>query len=365
MPSKSTLFRQTISSLKKFLGTHVGCVGDGEEDWANVTVGMIKSVYNAWRQGRLPRFDLLVIDECHNVSKLDGQYAELLNNLPVRRYGVTATPQKKLELKDLPEPFVVMRSCLGRMVGEITEEELMQDGFIARPRMKFLRVPINHKVKQLNAWTDVYEYGVVRNPNALQAISREVLHQVVDKHRTVLIMVQRIRHLLNIEHTLRKQNPKLRIGLALGGPDAELVREIENCKKRIQAVRARKSSELTAKLEADLLKSIESMRSVKAHLIAVSKTQAQVVEALNDRKLDIAIASPAWNQGIDIPTLDVVLNAGGLKSEIITVQIGGRGMTIADGKSDYLLIDIFDASHHHLVSHFGERICIYSKRGWL
>jgi len=61
----------------------------------------------------------------------------------------------------------------------------------------------------------------------------------------------------------------------------------------------------------------------------------------------------------------VVINAAGYKSDILVQQIMGRGMRATSEKDSFILVDIFDPSHHYLIKHFGERICLYFDKEWM
>jgi superfamily II DNA or RNA helicase len=88
-------------------------------------------------------------------------------------------------------------------------------------------------------------------------------------------------------------------------------------------------------------------------------------KALISKRLKVLITTCIWREGINIPSLDVVVNAGGGKSEIATLQQIGRGLRKTDEKSTVTIVDFFDPSHNYLISHFGERITLYMENDWL
>ena len=68
---------------------------------------------------------------------------------------------------------------------------------------------------------------------------------------------------------------------------------------------------------------------------------------------------------LNIPELNVVINDAGGKSEIATLQAIGRGLRRTVNKSELIIYDFFDNSHHYLVSHFGERFSLYCDMNWI
>ena len=71
-----------------------------------------------------------------------------------------------------------------------------------------------------------------------------------------------------------------------------------------------------------------------------------------------------WKEGVDIPSLDCVINAAGGKSEIGTLQAIGRGLTKIEGKDETEIIDFLDP-YKFLAQHAIMRLQIYIKQGWL
>jgi superfamily II DNA or RNA helicase len=51
---------------------------------------------------------------------------------------------------------------------------------------------------------------------------------------------------------------------------------------------------------------------------------------LINKEVRCVIATTVWREGIDIPSLDCVINAAGGKSEIMTLQGVGRGLRKTD-----------------------------------
>ena len=91
-------------------------------------------------------------------------------------------------------------------------------------------------------------------------------------------------------------------------------------------------------------------------------TREDVREQVKKGKIKILIASNVFSTGLDIPNLDVVINAGGGKSEILTGQKRGRVQRPYEGKCKKM-IDIFDDWTKTLEMHSRERIRIYNNTG--
>jgi superfamily II DNA or RNA helicase len=205
-----------------------------------------------------------------------------------------------------------MEGLIGPVIGELTLQEGIEQGILAKPKLHILKSPINQDVTDLRKYQDVYEMGVVRNYTRNHMLMKKV-KELSDERKTTLILVNKIQH-------------------------GEILERIGNrLKIRIKFIQGRDSGDVR-----ELLR-----------------------EALNSKSVDCVIATTIWKEGVNIPSLDCIINAGGGKSEIATLQSIGRGLRTTKDKTEVLLIDIFDRSHHFLINHFGERLCIYIDQGWV
>lgn len=68
--------------------------------------------------------------------------------------------------------------------------------------------------------------------------------------------------------------------------------------------------------------------------------------------------------GLDIPSLDVVMFAADLKSDVLSQQGAGRVLRLFEGKTNPKIYDIFDNKNPILSNHFRERNKFYTRMGW-
>jgi superfamily II DNA or RNA helicase len=68
--------------------------------------------------------------------------------------------------------------------------------------------------------------------------------------------------------------------------------------------------------------------------------------------------------GTDIPSLDVVMFAGDLKSDILVEQGAGRILRLFEGKANAKIIDLFDDINPIFKCQFFERRKFYMNKGW-
>lgn len=128
---------------------------------------------------------------------------------------------------------------------------------------------------------------------------------------------------------------------------------------------------------AEIMVSRLTALGVKAEMVT-GKTKSGVRESiladLRNRKLDCVIGTSCIRTGVDIGTLDVVANIGGLKSHRSTIQGTGRGTrtgTLEDEagfvkyiKAGATIIDSMDKHHAALGTHALARMLAYYKEGF-
>ena len=86
----------------------------------------------------------------------------------------------------------------------------------------------------------------------------------------------------------------------------------------------------------------------------------QILEDFGNKKIKILI-STVVNEGVNIPSMDVIIMAGGGKSNKQTVQRVGRALRKAEGKSEAVIIDFMDADGGMLQRHSKARLKTYRK----
>ncbi|GAH69667.1 unnamed protein product, partial [marine sediment metagenome] len=82
------------------------------------------------------------------------------------------------------------------------------------------------------------------------------------------------------------------------------------------------------------------------------------------RKLKVLISSIILKEGVDIPSIDVLIVASGAKSKITTLQSLGRALRRTKRKTKALIIDFTDYNDSYLLKHSKRRLEIYQNEGF-
>jgi len=96
-------------------------------------------------------------------------------------------------------------------------------------------------------------------------------------------------------------------------------------------------------------------RGVKAEF-AWSGDRYDKLEKLKDGRIDVLVCTPIYQEGVDVPELKSVINAGGYSSAVASVQRMGRGARLAgDDDNTFDVWDLYDRGQHWLEDHAEKR----------
>lgn len=305
--SKS-IVSQTRKRFKEAFSEKIGFIGQQRFEQERITVGTIQSAIKHLPPNMMDKhYDIVIVDEAHHVSSFDGQYAQFFEGVlaPVR-LGFTATEPTR------PVAKLALQALIGPKMGEVTMDEAIELGLIVKPKIRVLGIPRNQRIFDIRSWKRAYEEGVVKNTTRHRMIWEEV-RKYLDDEKTVLILVRLLEH----------GRLMLEIGQSMG---------IE-------------TEYIHGSVEGDVRDAVQ--------------------EAFNVKHVKCVIATAAWKEGIDIPTLDVVFNAAGGKDELPTIQSTARCLTKTDEKYQAIIHEVVDFSNRYLTDHFAHRMYTYAKKGWL
>ena len=371
-----SLFSQTYEELHTFFPKEeIGCIGDGKKELKKYNVGMVQTVANLKIDFK-NYFGLIIIDEVHHATTLPkgksaGMYAQVLQKTYAPyRFGVTATipPQEDKKL--------ILEGLVGPILGEATYPELIENGLIATPKMKFILVPPNKFLSNLKGkYLDVYKKGIVQNRIRNQLIIKEA-KKYIQEGKSVLILVERIEHGNELSKFAEIEFPKNSFIFIHGKTDTEVFEKVKKAKRKWLSLKKEKEGyflelgykkkEIKQTMEKDKQIILAEKTISKKEKDAQKNVIAETRHRFEKKEMGCVIATRVWSEGINIKSVDVVINAVGGNSELAAIQRFGRGMRITEDKNEVTLVDLIDSnSHKWFERHSMERICFYSERGWL
>lgn len=307
------LLTQTYDEFIAWGLKNVVMIGGGSKVYADeienqcIIVATIQSIHNM-KYSNFKNFDVIIIDEAHHVTE-GSSYTKFLEKIdaPIR-IGLTATPPQKGSYAEL-----ITEGYLGPVIAELTIEQGMKMGIIAKPVIDLLPVPYISRISELKSYREIYQEGIINNKVRNNIILQYTLDEI-DNGKSVLILTGK-----EIEH---------------------------------------------GKILQQMARNVYGEEIPFLYGSTSKEDRIDFKELLKSRKLKCAIANIIWYEGINIPPIDVIINAEGGKASGKTLQKAGRGLRTAEGKTHLVIVDFLDP-YKYLSHHCVLRLIAYSEQGWM
>lgn len=293
-----------------------GVIGEGR--WTEgeyLTCATFQTIAKALKKGDpraqklIARTRCLAVDECHVLPAESFWNVAQAMSHAYYRIGLSGTPLARGDRRS-----ILAMATLGPVIYRLRSETLVNAGVLAKPKVRMLTVvqpPANAATFQ-----GVYGLAVVKSA-ARNAALVELAERAT---KPALMFVKEIRH----GHSL--------------------------------------VSRLMAK----------GMRADFTHGNHSTDYRKSMVSRLTRADLDVLVCSVIFQEGIDIPELRSVINAGGSKSVIAALQKLGRGMrvdrapdgSVREGGDVFELFDILDVGNEWLEKHSRSRKNAYLSEGF-
>jgi superfamily II DNA or RNA helicase len=297
---KKELMKQTINRMKDSLGIEIGQIGSGVYDVKHITVATIQTLIKGIKNKNKELIEYLsnvrvaLLDECHKIAaKSYLTLSRFINNCEYR-IGFSGTG-----FRDDGEDMKIT-SVVGYKISQISAKELIEKGFLMRPNVFFIKDYLNENeekiieqqcqtglINEIKDYSLYYQNYIVNNKNRNQLIL-DIINQNQDKK--ILILVKLIDHGLLLEKIIN--NSRYLYGETNKNDREDIFNKFVN----------------------------------------------------GDIKYLISTIS-IFAEGIDIPSLDVVINASANKGNVKTIQILGRVIRKLEGKQNAQYIDFIDYSN--------------------
>lgn len=290
----------------------MGRIGDGKKVWERVTVGIVNSlIRNNQYEEELKDIRVVIRDECHGSSSTSHRkLQEQLINVDYS-IGLTATYLRK------DNSMMVIEGVTGPNIYTVTESAVTNLGIIIKPTLCFIEHS-NYSITEPKVFEDKPPVSTVMIEGVSENLSRTKL------------IVKTVASILN--------SPRLK-GVVL-----VLVKHIKH---------------------GEVLQSLALKEGLDIPFIqGNTKTdlRTEYINKLKDGTLKVAIATSVFNEGEDIPNLEVLVNASGGNNERTYIQQIGRVLRSMEGKTRALVIDIYDKEKYYLATHSKNRIQFARKR---
>lgn len=334
------LVKQGVKDLQEY-----GEFFQGEELWggskdqvsvADLTIGTFQSIVlrcDPKSKKYDPGFfehDMVVVDECHklpckSIKNILSRYTHLK-----LKFGFTGTLPKENTIE-----WLACQALMGPKIQEIRTEELVDEGFLAKPYITQIRIPGENHFRECATYL-LSTYKV--------SDGKKVLRPEEDRKMTMI------------------HEKELPLGLTPTTPETTLISMLKGkmqllqC-EQLQAMLSRKKIEYLK----ELVSGFEGNTIVFAHNIeyinylaeqlntpykitgstSLKKRQA-IISEMTDREDMVVVAGyGVLSTGVTIKNVKQAVFAQSFKSEIVNIQAIGRGL-LKQGKDIFKVYDIID-----------------------
>lgn len=254
----------------------------------------------------LEKFEFVILEEAHEASG-DG-YFNILRHCKNAHYrlALTATPF----MKDDEEANMRLMASSGPIAIKVTEKMLIERGILAKPFFKIVRLKDRPKaLLRQTGWQAAYRLGITSNQERNLIACEEVLKA---KRYGLSSMVL-------VQHT------------AHGDTLAKMLQERG---VRVAFIRG------------------ENDQSERKHYLG----------KLGRGEIDVLIGTTILDVGVDVPSVGMIVLAGGGKAEVALRQRIGRGLRAKKhGPNVAFIVDFDDPFNSHTLNHATQRQTIISE----
>ena len=310
---KVELLRQTKKRMEESLGIEIGEIGAGVDNIKDITVATIQTIikhihkYSAYLQS----IKFVIFDECHHVSaKSYVRVAHYLTNT-IYRLGITGTA-----FRDDGNDMMI-NSIVGYVCYKLDAKTLIDNGWLIKPYVKFLKVILSEQEVRLKDRKS--KEGLINETKDYTSYYRE------------FIFNNEIRN--NLITDIVRKNPNKKILI--------LTKLIEH-------------GEIVANLTDGI------------HLYGATdkEKRKQFLEHFKNGINNVLVSTISiFSEGIDIPALDIIINASANRGDVKSIQVLGRVLRKNEGKEMAEYYDFMDQSEHFFRRASKARITAFRKEG--
>lgn len=288
---RKDIFHQLKDMLEFHLKTKVGSIGCGKTEIRKFNIGMVATLSKT-KDAKVKEFlanvRCLVVDECHQLGAKQAYSVTKMCKSAFLRYGTTATAFRYDD-----RDFYLAATTADKIV-DIGPSDLIKQGYLVPPHIFVISVPKLPELCDLT-YQDCYKIGIVNNRERNESIV-EICNYLYSKKLTVLVAITRIEHGSILLNMLQTKYPKI--------------------------------------------------KAVFAHSGSGDFLRKDILEDLRAKRLDVVIATSIYKEGVNVKSLNCLLNAKCQDSGVDSYQLVGRVLRKSEGKKFAIVVDFKDKSQY-------------------
>lgn len=300
------LLSQAVDRIELRLGLpkgSVGCVGDGRWEEGLITVAMVQTLHK--RRGTKQAKNLFKRAKMVLIDECHHLVSDQWSNLAKKFINAYWRYGLSGTIDLVPYKYLKIASHVGIIISKVSNEQLIGWGFSSKPEIFIYK--IDHS--DYGTYLDTYKFGVTDNKKRNNVIAKELKESIKRKEQAICI-VKFKRHVDQITKIC------LKLGIpAVGiwGNDSE---------------------------------------------------RAEKFKAFCEGKILALIATPLFDEGVDIPTIYTYINGAGGQDFKKTLQRIGRGLRKKSVNNTLRVVDFYDNEPTYLLAHSKSRLSTMKKEGF-
>ena len=304
--SRKVLLHQVSREIERMTGFKCGKIGDKNNDVQKITVAMIQSLPKPIKKNKpfYDQFKLMIMDECQHGSATTWYKIAMIMRAPFK-LALSGTPWTGKDDKDLR-----LISIFGpNILINVKNQYLIKKGWSATPTIHLWPIPYPENTM---SWRAAYNTMIVDNTAYNEAVVR-IAKESYEEGKPTLLLVNQKRHASRLYKRLLGEEIDC---VYLSGDNDTEYRE-------------------------------------------------KCLERFKQGKLGCIVATPLFDEGVDVPAIRSLILAGGGKAPIALLQRVGRALRKkSEGENRSDIHDFIHFGNWHLLSHSDERIKIYEQEGF-
>lgn len=299
--TKEALYDTVKTAEECFDSDIIGQYGDRKKNFGSFITIATMSMLVADKKDSFKEqnFQCLFIDEVHHAGA-DTWFMLALKVDAYYKFGLTGTNFRS------DGSSIMLQAVTGRVIIKIKTTFLQAQGYLSQSKIIFINCAEPTNLDRPLRYPEIYEMGIVRN-----TYRHEIIQQLCEKEagKSILIAVEKLEH---------------------------------------------------GRL---LLPYIKQVYPNAVFIEGKSKQRKELKEAFTSGELKVVIASRIYNESVDIPILDVVINAAGGKAGVAVIQRVGRALRPKKPGDIAIVYDFNDLFNYKMELHAMERMKWLKKEG--
>ena len=332
---------QVVCWFKEYFDEPIGVYNSKLCNPERITVAMITTMYSRRESDEvrsLMKYGCLIVDEAHHASSNTWSWV-IGKSMAYFKLGLSGTAMDSEHHRNMK-----LIGLLGPVIHSVSNIDLVEGGYSAIPKITILRY------------------------TAPLLMSDEVIKQYSEELKGLQSVLRGYANSGNSMYGVESRVRKLRMKLYSRIYELGVCKSTNRAIKLLNVCKRHSNSSILIVVKhighGEFLKEYLRCNDIDCVFIsggADSDVRQRIYRSMVSGKIKVLIATMIYKEGVDIPSIDVLILAMGEKAPITILQTFGRALRKRPDKESVFIYDFYDNGHRILAGHSLKRIDIYRK----